>query len=118
MPGVPAMTEIQAEALDMVHFIAEKHQLSIQLQRGDIELINNFALFHARRGFVDDASSCRHMMRLWLKNEKYAWEAPEVVANSSREIYDQNGEFRSIPVWDIATSPPLGRGKYKRMECN
>ena len=118
MPGVPAMTEVQAEALDMVHFTAEKHQLALRLQRGDIELINNFALFHARRGFVDDMSSRRHMMRLWLKSGKYAWEAPNIVANSSREIYDTQSEFRSKPIWDFVTSPPLGRGTYKRMDCN
>ncbi|XXG96075.1 hypothetical protein Hte_002352 [Hypoxylon texense] len=116
--GVPAMTEVQAEALDMVHFTAEAHRLEVHLQVGDIELINNFALFHARRGFVDDSSAARHIIRLWLRNEKYAWEAPEVIARSSREIFDPNSEFRSKPVYDIYWSPPLGRGKFKRMECN
>ncbi|UPK97195.1 hypothetical protein LCI18_008130 [Fusarium solani-melongenae] len=32
-PGVPAMTEEYAEALDMVHFTAEKHALEVRLQR-------------------------------------------------------------------------------------
>ena len=112
------MTEIQAEALDAVHFTAEKHQLELTLQRGDIELLNNFALFHARRGFVDDPSANRHFIRLWLRNEEKKWEVPEVVRRSAEEIYDKNGPFRSKPIWDIDWSPPIGRGPYKRMECN
>ena len=52
-PDVPTMSEEQAEALDAVHFIAQKHQLKIALQPGDIEIFNNLALFHARDGFVD-----------------------------------------------------------------
>ena len=112
------MTEVQAEALDMVHFTAEAHRLELRLQIGDIELINNFALFHARRGFVDDPSAARHMIRLWLRNEKYAWDSPEVVASSGREIFDVNSGIRSEPVYDIYWSPPLGRGKFRRMECN
>ncbi|KAM0418880.1 hypothetical protein ACHAPT_012145 [Fusarium lateritium] len=97
-PGVPAITEEQAEALDMVHFTAEKHALEVHLQQGDIELVNNFAMFHARRGFVDDPSAHRHLMRLWLRSSDRAWVSPEVVAHSSREIYDADGEFRSKPV--------------------
>jgi hypothetical protein len=118
------MTEVQAEALDMVHFTAEKHQLSITLQRGDIELINNFAMFHARRGFVDGADAAvpgggrRHLMRLWLRSEKYKWEAPAVVQESEGEIYDLETEFRKNEVWDMENSPPLGRGVYRRMKCN
>jgi hypothetical protein len=112
------MSEEQAEALDSVHFTAEKHQLELTLQRGDIELLNNFALFHARRGFVDDPSASRHIIRLWLRNRERAWELPEVIEKSGREIYDIDSEYRAKPVWDINWSPPLGRGPYKRMECN
>lgn len=52
-PDVPAMTEEQAEAIDAVHFTDVKHQLAINLRPGDIEIFNNMALFHARKGFVD-----------------------------------------------------------------
>jgi alpha-ketoglutarate-dependent taurine dioxygenase len=60
------MTEIQAEALDMVHLTAEKHAFELHLQLGDIETVNNFAMFHARRGFVDEPAANRHLIRLWL----------------------------------------------------
>lgn len=112
------MTETQAEALDMVHFIADEHKLEIKLQRGDIELVNNFALFHARREFTDEVDGKRHLIRLWLRSGKHAWEGPEVIRNSSTEIYDLKSPFRSKAIWDIYSSPPLGRNTYKRMDCN
>lgn len=96
-PGVPAMVEVQAEALNMEHFSAEKNALALRLQHGDIELVNNFVLFHARREFGDDTSAPRHLVRLWLRSRVRTWQSPDVVTNSSREIYDGQGEFRSKP---------------------
>lgn len=32
------MTEVQAEALDMVHFTAKAHAVTVKLERGDIEI--------------------------------------------------------------------------------
>jgi hypothetical protein len=111
------MTEIQAEALDMVHFTARKHQLAIKLQRGDIEVFNNFALFHARNGFVDDRSSTRHMIRLWLKSKDFAWETPEPLLKSSWEIYGSS-EYRAIGKWDVHRAPPINRKLTRRMSCS
>lgn len=57
-PGVPNMTERQAEALDMVHFTAVKRQLSFTAQRGDVILVNNLAVMHARDAFTDFHPGC------------------------------------------------------------
>jgi len=38
--GMPPMTEVQAEALDMVHFTAVEHCVSVKLQKGDMQLVN------------------------------------------------------------------------------
>lgn len=35
------MTEEQAEAFDLIHFVAEKHGLAMSLGPGDILLFNN-----------------------------------------------------------------------------
>ena len=50
---IPPITEAQAEALDTVHFIAEKYALGLSFQKGDIQYINNLSIFHGRDGFVD-----------------------------------------------------------------
>lgn len=51
--SIPAITEAQAEALDALHFIAEKYRLSLDFEAGDIQFINNMTILHARGGFKD-----------------------------------------------------------------
>jgi alpha-ketoglutarate-dependent taurine dioxygenase len=51
---IPPITEAQAEALDALHFLAEKFCLTLDFQKGDIQYINNLSIFHARDGFVDE----------------------------------------------------------------
>lgn len=95
--GVPTMTEEQAEALDMVHFTAEKNSFSIQLERGDMQFLNNFAVFHARQAFTDDedeAGRRRHILRLWLRNEKYAWNTPDCLKDSWFEVYGESERMK------------------------
>jgi hypothetical protein len=50
---IPPITEAQAEALDALHFLAEKHRASLDFQKGDIQYANNLSIFHARNGFQD-----------------------------------------------------------------
>jgi hypothetical protein len=53
-PGIPPITEAQAEALDALHFLAEEHALGLNFQKGDIQFINNLSIFHGRDGFRDE----------------------------------------------------------------
>lgn len=96
---MPPLSEAQAEALDALHFTAMKHQLKMQLEKGDIQFINNVALVHAREAFRDEpenryaqffcllafltlsyflvlTSDSRHLLRLWLRDEEFGWEVP------------------------------------------
>jgi hypothetical protein len=52
-PTIPPITEAQAEALDALHFTAERFSLGLDFQKGDVQYINNLVTFHARDGFVD-----------------------------------------------------------------
>lgn len=51
--NIPPITEAQAEALDALHFLAEKHALSLDFRKGDVQFVNNLSIFHARDGFRD-----------------------------------------------------------------
>ena len=44
-------------------------RLDMDLQLGDIQLINNYTILHSRTGFIDgpEVHQKRHMLRLWLK---------------------------------------------------
>ncbi|KXX78006.1 hypothetical protein MMYC01_201723 [Madurella mycetomatis] len=118
-PKVPAMTELQAEALDAVYFLAKEHALEIRLQRGDMLLFNNFAMLHARSGFADDEARGmkRHMLRLWLRNEERMWKTPRQLERISWECYGDNEWRRQLRVWDIDRSPPELRVNHRRASC-
>ena len=73
---IPPITEAQAEALDALHFTAEKHSAALDFQKGDVQYINNLSVFHSRNGIVDEPGKERHLLRLWLRDSEYAWETP------------------------------------------
>ena len=75
-PSIPPLTAEQSDALDTLHFTAAAHSLSIQLQAGDMQFWNNFALLHAREGFVDgsEPATRRHLLRLRLRDDDRAAE--------------------------------------------
>ena len=50
---IPPITEAQAEALDALHFLGERFNVGLDFRQGDIQYINNLAVFHARDEFTD-----------------------------------------------------------------
>jgi len=111
------MSELQAEALDTVYFLAKQHAVELVLKKGDIEIFNNFAMLHARSGFSDTADSKRHMLRLWLRNRERMWPTPKELEQVGWEVYGDNEYRRNLAVWDIERSPPELRIKHKRASC-
>ncbi|KAI0976089.1 TfdA family taurine catabolism dioxygenase TauD [Xylaria arbuscula] len=75
-PAIPPITEAQAEALDTLHYLGEKFCVNTDFQKGDMQYINNLAIFHARDGFTDTPEKRRHLLRLWLRDPENAWETP------------------------------------------
>jgi len=68
------MSNEQAEALDLLHFTALKHQISIPNQAGDMIFCNNLAMFHARKAFSEQDEGRRRLLRLWLRNDELKWD--------------------------------------------
>ncbi|KAK2772041.1 hypothetical protein FQN52_002219 [Onygenales sp. PD_12] len=87
-PSIPPITEAQAEALDAMHFLAEKFSVGLDFRKGDVQYINNMSIFHARDGFTDTPEQQRHLIRLWLRDPEYAWETPEPLQARWAELYD------------------------------
>ncbi|RYP14359.1 hypothetical protein DL765_006404 [Monosporascus sp. GIB2] len=86
--NIPPISEAQAEALDTLHFLGERFCVSTDFQKGDIQFVNNLALFHARDGFTNEGSKQRHLLRLWLRDPENAWETPEPLKPKFAELYD------------------------------
>lgn len=50
----PSLTERQADAMEELERLAQKHAITFQMQQGDIQWLNNTKLLHARDEYVDD----------------------------------------------------------------
>ncbi|KAF2725397.1 Clavaminate synthase-like protein [Polychaeton citri CBS 116435] len=97
--GIPPISEAQAEALDALHFTAEKHRAVLDFQKGDVQYINNLSIFHARNGFRDEPGRERHLLRLWLRDPDYAWETPIPLRARWSNVYDDvKPEEQSFPI--------------------
>ncbi|OCT51952.1 taurine catabolism dioxygenase TauD [Cladophialophora carrionii] len=86
--AVPPITEAQAEALDAVHFLGERFNVELDFRQGDIQYVNNLAVFHARDGFKDTPEQQRHLVRLWLRDPEYAWETPSALKPKWAQLYN------------------------------
>lgn len=100
-PGIPSLTEAQAEALDAVHFTAERHALVLNQQRGDMQFWNNLSIVHGREGFEDSATQKRHLVRLWLRDPAEAWPLPAELQEQWNNAYGENARPEKWPVSPI-----------------
>jgi Taurine catabolism dioxygenase TauD, TfdA family len=62
------LTAIETEALDLFYAIAEEVVLTMDLEPGDMQFLNNYVILHDRTGYddFDDPERKRHMLRLWI----------------------------------------------------
>jgi len=69
-PEVPRLTALQTEALDLFDQLMPSPLLCylMELERGDMQLLNNYVTLHSRTPFEDfeQADEKRHLLRLWL----------------------------------------------------
>jgi hypothetical protein len=70
--AVPRLTAAQREAAALVDALAASDalRLDFDLQPGDIQLLSNHTVLHARAGFTDGPGAKRHLLRLWLSPEE------------------------------------------------
>ena len=98
--SLPALTSIQRRALDALHYIAMKNATEIQLEPGDMVFFNNMCMMHARDAFVDNeaAGLKRHLIRLILRDDEAAYELPEQLKDTWRDLYEHEVEEEEFPV--------------------
>lgn len=68
LPDTPRMSSAQWQALDLLAEVAQELCFEMTLEPGDIQLLNNHVVYHARTAFIDDPASGRDrlLLRLWL----------------------------------------------------
>jgi hypothetical protein len=69
---VPPFTPLERELLDLYDELAgsEELRLDMQFEPGDVQLISNHVVVHARTAYEDTPSRERHLLRLWLSLER------------------------------------------------
>jgi alpha-ketoglutarate-dependent taurine dioxygenase len=69
-PELPRVTDQQWEAIDLLEQIMADPRWSyrMQLEQGDLQLVNNYVIVHSRTPFEDfpEPDRKRHLLRLWL----------------------------------------------------
>lgn len=65
----PPLTEKEDAAIDLVIELAQRPDLQhrMRLQPGDIQIINNYSILHARDGYEDPPESRRELLRMWFR---------------------------------------------------
>jgi hypothetical protein len=68
LPGVPPLTSVQKEALEVYNRTADELAISIGFKPGDVQFLNNHVCLHSRYHYEDwpETSRKRHLLRLWL----------------------------------------------------
>jgi len=68
LPGVPRLSPAQEEALDLHAAVCEELAFTMELQPGDLQLLNNHVVYHSRTAYEDDDGPDRDrlLLRLWL----------------------------------------------------
>lgn len=70
----PRVTDEQREAMDLVDRLCAdpRFHVSMTMRPGDVQLVNNYHVLHARRGYEDDRATgqIRHLKRLWLETDR------------------------------------------------
>ena len=68
LPAVPRLTAAQNEALDLHAAVCEELAFSMDLQPGDLQLLNNHVIYHGRTAYedADGLDGDRLLLRLWI----------------------------------------------------
>lgn len=92
--GMPELTTVQTRALETFSGLARQLAATVRIQAGDVLLVNNLALLHAREPYEDDALGARrHLVRLWLRSPEHSWSIPDCMR----------------PLWEPAYGDSVGR---------
>ena len=80
--AVPKLNDEQLEALTLMDSLAEEFSLKMDIELGDIQLVHNHTILHARTSFEDhpEFERKRHMVRLWLSAPN-GWPLPPSFAD-------------------------------------
>ncbi|KAK2069455.1 hypothetical protein P8C59_004037 [Phyllachora maydis] len=102
---VPDLTPAQRRALGVLSEVATRNRIRLDIRKGDMVYLNNFALLHCRDAYEDQPAQARHVVRLWLRNSKLGWSIPPCMSVPWVAAFGPGGKgalrfpSRSRPGW-------------------
>ncbi|KAK3366715.1 hypothetical protein B0T24DRAFT_502204, partial [Lasiosphaeria ovina] len=86
--NVPLPTAAQRDAADAVQFIAARNAITLPVVAGDVLLVNDMALFHAREGFDDGGVPLkRHLVKMYFRDPQQGWAIPPSIEQEWKTAY-------------------------------
>ncbi|KAJ0274657.1 hypothetical protein CBS470a_011668 [Colletotrichum nupharicola] len=89
----PPLSFEEREAFAGWQWVADEYSLKTDLEVGDIEWVNNLHLQHARRGFTEDITNPRHLIRIWLSDSENSPELPEDIKRKFDAMFAEDPNF-------------------------
>ena len=98
---MPQVTKKQLHAVHVVEELARQFCTKVDRQQGDIQLFHNLSIMHARTEYygAGDGASARHLLRMFLRDSKNAWDKPARCRWSFDDPFTSNRP-QSLPVFD------------------
>lgn len=95
----PPLNPEQLHALDSVLTVLQQNAVQVDPCQGDLVFVNNYAVLHARAGWVDsqtDPLKSRYMMRLHLHDKDRGWNPAAALKVHSKESFNVPAEKRKL----------------------
>lgn len=99
--GTNLLSPAQWQALDALERVANENAIELDVQVGDIQLVNNLAILHARSGWVDRPGHERHYYRLGLHDPENAWARPVKYEEMFDDHLQTLPQDQIIPITDF-----------------
>ncbi|KAH8649149.1 taurine catabolism dioxygenase family protein [Xylariales sp. PMI_506] len=92
----PVLTFEEREAFGGWQWVADQYSLETELQVGDFEWVNNLHHQHARRGFTEDVTQPRHLLRVWLRDSELTPKLPGDIQNKFDAMFGEIPSFYPV----------------------
>ncbi|MBN9428620.1 MAG: TauD/TfdA family dioxygenase [Burkholderiales bacterium] len=111
--GVP-LTEQELEALNYFDSVttAPENRLAFFLERGDMIVLNNYTVLHARTSFTNfpEPERKRHLVRLWLDKPGFRNVPPEYNFHEANGVPRREGKQASLDFKKLYADDPVATG--------
>jgi Taurine catabolism dioxygenase TauD, TfdA family len=109
-----ALSALELEALDLFDAIARapENRLAFYLERGDMVVLNNYTVMHARTGFTNfpEPERKRLLVRLWLDRPGFRDVPEEFKFFATNGVPRQDGKRASYDFKKLYADDPLATG--------